>query len=504
MLSVFAAYEYNATKEDLLNRFNDGRLNAAERIQSSLPEQLWNVSEAGYEKIIQAEMRDKNLYAFILFDDTGTPISIFNRKSDGSINKITQIPDISAYHLVDESKLVFKSDEALGQRESIVGKAHLYWDSSHIQSYLSDTINSTIFKILILDILIVFVIVLVIRGIISKPLIQLNDSFSEIANGKGNLVQKLPVLSSDELGILAGTFNSFLKGLHGIVSDVFYNSKDLSLQSQSSADFAGKIKEDLKKQTKSIEVLSSTFSMVNESANNIALCSKDSYEFSKHTLQETIEAKDNIGGSINKIFILSDNINNTSASMKVLNTDLERISEIVEMIKVVSARSNILAYNATIEAAQAGEMGKGFAIVASEMKDLSTKTSQFVSQVNEIIETVLADKDKAIDVLETTKAQADEGVSQAELASSNLDKTMDRLNQISSMSESISEFAERQKSLTNEVNTALQEIELVTQETTSNTQESAKIANRVESLSTILSTSVSNFTISRKDSIKDN
>lgn len=483
MLAIFAYSEYKSMHTLLSNSLEQDINSAGSRLKESI------INGLGDEQLVRSEMNIPHLHTVVLKDSNGAHITSFTRTSTHNVDSVQSVPELPQGLILDEVE----------GSNSNIGKISLYWSTAHIDAYLSDLLKQSIFKIAVLNLIIIFTIFVTTKSLITSPLHKLSRSFSDIAKGKGNLMHKIPVESKDEFGVLAKTFNNFQGGLYSIVSRVAHHSRLLLEQSKESSSYSEQVESDISRHTKYMQVISHAAALIKDFSANIAEASLSSSEFTNNTLDKTKQAKNNIETSINKTFVLAENIDKTSENMSVLSKDLEKISEIVEMIKMVSARSNILAYNATIEAAQAGESGKGFAIVATEMKDLAKKTNDAVVQVDTIIDEILDDKTKTMEVLSDTNSQAQSSVRQASLAAESLKDTMTYLQEMSGMSETISDYASRQQSLTSEFNYAIKEIEAVIYKIAETTEKSSGIANEVESLSSEMSEVVSNFTIREKD-----
>jgi len=314
--------------------------------------------------------------------------------------------------------------------------------------------------------LIVFVIVtFIMTDSIVKPLNKLGSSIKDIAQGEGDLTQRLIIKNQDEIGSLAKWFNIFIKKLQGIITIIVGKSKELDDTSKKLSDISNIMVEsasDMSSKSGSVataaEEMSSNISSIaaaaEQSSTNITMVSAAMEEMTS-TISEIAENTENTRVISNTAVT---RIKKTSEIIVNLSELAQGIGQIVETINDISSQTNLLALNATIEAARAGKSGKGFAVVASEIKALAIQTAESTDDIREKIE----------NIQESTKE-----------TSSEIQEITTAINNVSGMIDTVAAAVEEQSLTTKEITENITQAAHGVQEVTENVSQSSNVANLI-------------------------
>ena len=232
----------------------------------------------------------------------------------------------------------------------------------------------------------------VISNYIAKPLVAMVDRLKDIAQGEGDLTQRLAVNSNDEISELAKWFNSFLEKLQGIIAEVGDTTQDLT-------NNAGTLADTSQSMNSSAAKTSQQATMVAEAANDVS----DNAQAAATGVDEMGISIKEIARSANDAAMVAtsavDVANKTNATVEKLGASSVDIGKIIAVITSIAEQTNLLALNATIEAARAGDSGKGFAVVANEVKELAKETANATDEISRKIQAIQLDADASMQAI---------------------------------------------------------------------------------------------------------
>ena len=302
------------------------------------------------------------------------------------------------------------------------------------------------------------VLVLVLARSLSTPLRQAVVALQDIAGGEGDLTRRLPVQGSDEVAQLATAFNGFAAKLRELISDLIGAVAQLSAAagelSASSDDTSSRVQ---RQQIETEQVVAAVHEMsatVQEVARNASDAAHAAQEANRETaagggvVRETVDA---IGG-------LASDIESAAEVIRRLETDSDAIGKVLDVIRGIAEQTNLLALNAAIEAARAGEQGRGFAVVADEVRTLAMRTQTSTKEIQEMIERVQAGADSAVKAMEQSRARSANTVTQAGRAGASLEAIAGAIGRITDMTAQIASAAEEQSAVAEEINRNLTSI----------------------------------------------
>lgn len=291
---------------------------------------------------------------------------------------------------------------------------------STLQQNVSDAVSSgntrTLSLMLVLILLAVVAAYLTINAML-RPLADINKVLGDIA--RGDLTRKLHITNQDEFGALAAKVNSLINALSALIINIQNNATELNLNASQSAKEVGEINDSLHQQQSQITLVNDVTRQLADSTRDIALQSAETTAAMQQALAQG-EQIDLIASQNNKLINhLAEQLTATSAVMSKVNDEANNIGSILATIRGIAEQTNLLALNAAIEAARAGEQGRGFAVVADEVRSLAGRTQQATDEIRQMIETLQQQSKQAVLAITNGKADADSCVAQTlELVSS--------------------------------------------------------------------------------------
>ncbi|EKO3626531.1 methyl-accepting chemotaxis protein [Vibrio metschnikovii] len=308
--------------------------------------------------------------------------------------------------------------------------------------------------LLITAIFITLIVVLIVSWLVSflfRDLLRVSKALEEIATGDGDLTQRLEPRSDDEVGQLANNFNIFVGNMHTMVSKLSEVSASLSSQSHMTAAHA-------EERSARIRMQQDEINMVATAINEMAAATQEIANNSEHTAQNSSEAvtacvdgSKQVSQTQNSILSLAKEVQVATGVIQELEEHGNQISTILSTIQGIAEQTNLLALNAAIEAARAGEQGRGFAVVADEVRVLSQRTHASTKEIQTMIEMLQGTTGKAVGIMNDSRMLADTSVDDAHSAAASLMQIHHAVERISDMATQIASAAEEQASVTSEI-----------------------------------------------------
>ncbi|KFZ37461.1 chemotaxis protein [Shewanella mangrovi] len=286
-----------------------------------------------------------------------------------------------------------------------------------------------------------------------RDLERVSQALNDISQGAGDLTVRIAVKKDyDEIGVLAGGFNRFVEHLHGMISRMGQIAEQLGVQSQDTRRSAEQNNQSIAVQQDEITMVATAVTEMASATEEIASNAELTAQTAQDAVGLAVNGQQQVTQSQQSIRSLAEEVDNASQIIGELNEHSQKINSILLTISGIAEQTNLLALNAAIEAARAGEQGRGFAVVADEVRVLSQRTHASTQEIQAMIETLQRTASKAVTSMDHSHTMAETSVQDAESASASLEQINNAIHQISDMASQIATAAEEQTSVTSEIN----------------------------------------------------
>ncbi|MBX8472485.1 cache domain-containing protein [Pseudomonas sp. RIT778] len=330
---------------------------------------------------------------------------------------------------------------------------------------------------------------------ILRPLNLMKANLDDIAAGEGDLTRRLTITSQDELGELAGSFNRFVDKIHGLVRQITEMTSQLTGLVTQVSDQAQRSDQAMERQRHETDQVATAINEMSAAAQEVAKSAQNAAVAAQQTDEEGQTAKRVVAGSIKQIHALVDDIRSSGVSLDSLQQDVSSIVGVLGVIRSIAEQTNLLALNAAIEAARAGEAGRGFAVVADEVRALASRTQISTQEIQGMIDRLQAGTQSAVEAMRRSSEAGDGTSAQANQAGASLDAMADLIATINSMNAQIASAAEEQTAVAEEINRSVHQIAVAVDNVADETQLGAQTSRSLADLGQRLGKLVGQFRI---------
>ena len=414
---------------------------------------------------------------------------------------------------IRSGKSIITDNEALGVVRAaipvVLGSGSNHWSMmvsiprdvvlasiNEVDQSISDIIASSISYQVIVGI-VVTIIALVAIWIASSGIVRPIRSTVELMTqvAQGNLAQRLTTSSKDETGVLINTCNTLAERMQGMIREIQESGHKISFSAESSAAISYQTRQGVDRQQDEIALISTAVSEMTSTAQAVAVSAQQANEATLAVRQEAGQSQQVIRQTSESINELAAEVQQASDVIGQLVQDSQNIYSILDVIRGITEQTNLLALNAAIEAARAGEAGRGFAVVADEVRNLAQCTQSSTDEVQGMIESLQQGTKRAVEVMSRGQEKASNSIDHASQAGRSLETILESVQVLGDLNAQVASAAEQQSSVAEDINVNLIAISKVAEETVSGAEQSTNSSAQLTQLSDRLNEIVKQFVL---------
>ncbi|MFZ3407465.1 methyl-accepting chemotaxis protein [Vibrio chagasii] len=365
-------------------------------------------------------------------------------------------------------------------RDSVVADANKL--DSIIRTKLSEGIKT---EVIAGTVFIIFGLAIIAFASLSivKPIRQVVERLNDIASGEGDLTQRLEVKSQDEIGQLSKGFNLFLDKLQHTIKEVIHTTEQVANTTSQAKASASSTRESSESQFKEVDLVATAAEEMTQTAGLVVQNAEVAVDAACEANRSAQQGQQVIELSAGEMRKLVERMSSAVPIVEELAKNNGNITEILSVIEGISEQTNLLALNAAIEAARAGEQGRGFAVVADEVRNLASRTQSSVGEIRAVIDKVHAGTQDVVEAIQEGNILANDTALHVQNAVEDLGSIFTSIEAISDMNNQIVRAAEEQQSVSGEVNQSVVNIRDLSAKILEQAAASEQVGNEIDQLS---------------------
>ena len=481
LVLVFSSFiDFKIAKEQWTKSWDESLTNSVNFLEISLPSALWNFQDESIPSILQAAVKNNAIDS--VFKKEGESVSYgINKNDEGQYDSSTELPEALDPNLIREFELFF-IDAGKDPIASIV----IFTNTQALDSALISIINASIIKIVVLNLILTFIIYLFMKFIVINPVKDIVNTLKDISEGEGDLTNRITIKNRNEISFLGIYFNQFIEKLHKSMTQVdavATTANDLATELQT---LSNESKSLVTKQDKEMEIVANAINEMSTTANEVAQNTHLVVDSAVNASNSANEGRTLVNQAVECISTLSGQIDEATKASASLSSEVGNIVSVLNVIKGIAEQTNLLALNAAIEAARAGEQGRGFAVVADEVRALAGRTQDSTVEIQAMIENLETCASKSVEITSNGK---DLGLRSVEIVNSvnqSLNDVYTSIASITTMTDHIATSAAEQTKVSEDISNNVNRLTSLSGTTSEKVENSTIKSNEVHEQADLL------------------
>ncbi|MDO7896952.1 methyl-accepting chemotaxis protein [Pseudomonas sp. K18] len=292
----------------------------------------------------------------------------------------------------------------------------------------------------------------------------LKGNIDALSTGDADLTRRITIRAEDELGAIGHSVNGFIAYLQNMIGEVTQATGAMASSLENLQRTSAHTSEILMRHASETDQTVTAITQMSSTADSVAQNAAETAAFTQRANEHADRSRVVVGEASNSVVALIDEVSSATRKVESMQQDAQRITEILGVIGAIAGQTNLLALNAAIEAARAGEQGRGFAVVADEVRALAARTQASTSEINEMLTRLTQGVSSSVQAMENTQASCQSAADATSRVNSGLDEMAGSVSQINSLSTQIATAAEQQSAVTEEINRSMVQIRHMVEE----------------------------------------
>lgn len=346
---------------------------------------------------------------------------------------------------------VHRSGLPLGTDDSQIGQYDISFSTADMERLLANQVRQNIIVVSILLAVSLLTVFILTKKLMLGPVAEVTRSLARIADGGGDLSRRLPTERGDEVAALAHNFNRVMEHIAQIIRDVIDVTDQVDMNVHAMSKATDSTAQASAQQSQEIEQIATALQELSASAEEVARNASDTAEHTRQTSDLADESDKAVASSAVTVQQLTEQIEATASRIQVLQDSSGSIGSVMEVINTIAEQTNLLALNAAIEAARAGEQGRGFAVVADEVRALAQKTQKSTEEIGQIVTQLQRAADEAHASMRSSVSSVKETNASSTKVAESLGAMREKIDRINDMNHYIASASQEQNAVAGEV-----------------------------------------------------